>query len=92
MEVGVGIGGQVVVDGEIDALDIDTSTEDISGDANALVEFLELFVALDTVNTLVLVLCERQMCDIPLFLTDARMNSNAGEVALAKKLVQLGCS
>jgi hypothetical protein len=48
MEVAVGIGGQVVVDGQVDTLDIDTTTEDVGGDANTLLEILELLVALDT--------------------------------------------
>lgn len=49
MEVRVGIGGQVVVDGKIDSFDIDTSTEDIGGDADSFVEFLEFLVTFDTV-------------------------------------------
>jgi hypothetical protein len=48
VEVAVGIGGQVVVDGQVDTLDIDTTTEDVGGDANTLLEILELLVALDT--------------------------------------------
>jgi hypothetical protein len=48
VEVAVGIGGQVVVDGQVDTLNIDTTTKDVSGDANALLEVLELLVALDT--------------------------------------------
>lgn len=48
MKVRVGIGGQVVVDGEIDALDIDTTAEDVSGNTDTLVELLELLVAFDT--------------------------------------------
>ena len=48
MKVAVGIGGEIVVDGQVDTLDIDTSAEDVSGDTDTLVEFFELFVALDT--------------------------------------------
>lgn len=48
MEVGVGVAWKVVVDGEVDALDIDTTAEDVGGDTDTLVELLELFVALDT--------------------------------------------
>jgi hypothetical protein len=47
MEVRVSIGGHVVVDCEVDALDIDTTAEDIGRDADALVEFFEFLVALD---------------------------------------------
>lgn len=48
VEVGIGISRQVVVDGQVDTLDIDTTAEDISGNANTLVEFLEFLVAFDT--------------------------------------------
>ena len=49
VEVGVSLSGQIVVDGQVDTLDIDTTTEDISGNADTLVELLKLLVALDTV-------------------------------------------
>ena len=49
MQVGVGITGEIVVDGQVDTLNIDTTAEDISGDTDTLVELLELLVALDTV-------------------------------------------
>ena len=48
VEVGVGVRRQIVVDGEVDALDIDTTTKDIGGDTDALVELLELLVTTDT--------------------------------------------
>lgn len=49
MEVGIGITWEIVVDCKVDALNIDTATEDISGDANALLEVLECLVAANTV-------------------------------------------
>jgi hypothetical protein len=49
MEVGVGIRGKIVIDGQVDALNIDTTTENISSNTDTLVEFLELFVSLDTI-------------------------------------------
>jgi hypothetical protein len=49
VEIRVGIGWQIVVDGKVDALNVDATTKDIGGDANPLVEFLEFFVAFDTV-------------------------------------------
>lgn len=52
MEVRVGFVGHVVVDGHVDALDIDTTTEDVSGDTNTGLELLELLVTLDTVMSL----------------------------------------
>lgn len=53
MKVGVCGIGKIVVDGEIDTLNINTTTKDICGNANTLVEVFELLVALDTVWALV---------------------------------------
>jgi hypothetical protein len=50
MEVGVCVGGHVIVDGEIDAFDVDASAEDVGRDAYAFVEFLEFFIALDAMS------------------------------------------
>jgi hypothetical protein len=52
VEVGISISREIVVDGQVDALDVDTTAEDISGDTDALVELFELFVAFDTVEAL----------------------------------------
>jgi hypothetical protein len=57
VEVGVGIGGEIVVDGEVNALDINTTTEDISSDTDSLVELLKLLVTLDTVGLSVVSRC-----------------------------------
>ena len=48
VEIGVGISGQIVVNGKVDTLDIDTTAEDVSSDTNTLVELLELLVTFDT--------------------------------------------
>ena len=48
MEVRVGVSWQVVVDGQVDTLDIDSTTEYVGCDTDTLVELLELLVALDT--------------------------------------------
>lgn len=48
VKVRVGFGGHVVVDGEVDALNVDTATEDVSSNADALVELLKLLVTADT--------------------------------------------
>ena len=53
MEIRISIAWKIVVDSQVDALNIDTTTEDVSGNANSLVEFLELLVALDTISLLV---------------------------------------
>ena len=48
MQIRVGIRREIVVDRKVDALDINTTTEDVGGDADTLVELLELLVASDT--------------------------------------------
>lgn len=48
VEVRVGISRQIVVDSQVDTLDVDTTTEDVGGDTDTLVELLELLVAADT--------------------------------------------
>lgn len=48
VQVRVGIDRQVVVDGQVDALDINTSAKDVSCNADALAEFFELFEAFNT--------------------------------------------
>ena len=50
VEVRIGIGREIVVDREVDALDVDTTAEDVRGHADALVEVLELLVTTDTVG------------------------------------------
>jgi hypothetical protein len=48
VQVGISVSGKIVVDGEVNALNIDTTAKDVSGDTDTLVEFLELLVAFDT--------------------------------------------
>jgi len=50
LQVRVSITWEVIVDGQVDTLDINTTTEDVSGDTDTLVEFLEFLVALDTIE------------------------------------------
>lgn len=47
MEVAVGIAGSIVVDNNVDTLDIDTTTEDISRYKDTLLKCLEGGVSLD---------------------------------------------
>jgi hypothetical protein len=47
VEVRVGICGHVVVDGQIDAFDINTSAKDVGRHADTLVELLEFLVPFD---------------------------------------------
>lgn len=90
VQVRVGVGGEIVIDGEVDALDINTTAEDISGNTDTLVELLELLVALDTRwrSANCPGQCRTRM-DLPLLLADTRVNCDTGEVALAQQLVQL---
>lgn len=48
VQVGASIAGEIIVDGKVDTLNIDTSAEHISGDTDALLELLELLVATNT--------------------------------------------
>jgi hypothetical protein len=47
VEVAVGIAGHIVVEDDVDLLDIDTTTEDISGYHDSVLEGLKICVALD---------------------------------------------
>jgi hypothetical protein len=49
MEVRVGISRKIVVNGQVDTLNINTTTENISRNTDTLVEFLKLLVSLDTI-------------------------------------------
>lgn len=60
----------IVVDGDVDALDIDTSSKDIGTDTDSLLECLELFVACNT-------RCELSCYpSIPFLLWQTSVNSN----------------
>ena len=48
MQIRVGLGGQIVVDGQVDPLNINTTAKDVGSNADALVELLELLVPADT--------------------------------------------
>lgn len=89
VEVRVGLVGHVVVDSDVNTLDIDTTTKDVSRHTDTGLEVLELLVTLNTVTSLALGIREDGLVHIPLLLTDARVNCGTGEVALAQKLVEL---
>jgi hypothetical protein len=90
MKVGVGIARKIVVDGKVDTLDIDTTTEDVGSDTDTLVELFELLVALDTGWMSDFVGLVQMLGYIPLFLRNTGVDGDTGEVALAQKLVELG--
>jgi hypothetical protein len=52
VKVGVSITWKIVVDSQVNALNIDTTTKDVGSNANTLVELLELLVSLDTMQML----------------------------------------
>lgn len=89
VEVRVSLVGHIIVNGDVDTLNINTTTEDISGHTDTGLEVLELLVALDTS-----LLSAQRSCTLiegylPLLLTNTRVNRSTGEVALAQKLVKL---
>lgn len=59
VEVGVSVTWHVVVDSQVDPLDVDTTTEDVGGDADSFVELLELLVTLDAKRLLAHVIQKR---------------------------------
>lgn len=52
MQVGISISGEIVVDSQVDTLNVDTTSENISGYADSLLEILERLVALDSIGPL----------------------------------------
>lgn len=90
MQVRIGVLWKIVVDSQIDLLDIDTTSKDVSSDTYTLVEVLELLVSLDTTRSKHLQVSLDVIVNIPLFLADSRVNCNTGEVAFAEQLVEFG--
>jgi hypothetical protein len=48
MEIRISITREIVVDGQINTLNIDTTTKNVSGDTNTLLEVLEGLITLNT--------------------------------------------
>ena len=79
----------VVVDGNVDALDIDATAEDIGADADTVNEVLEVGVALDTVLYVSMGIEEVEHWEtLPLLLTDTRVHSHRWEVTLAQETIE----
>ena len=70
MQVGISVSGKIVVDGEVNALNIDTTAEDVGGNTDTLVEFLELFVTFDTFRMLVDSVQVLNVIHLPFLLAD----------------------
>lgn len=91
VKVRVGIRRKIVIDGKVDAFNIDPTTKDVSGNADALVELFEFFISFDTVEVISKDGIEKYIpffILLPLFLTDTRMHGNAGKVAFTEKLIE----
>lgn len=48
MEIRVSITWEIIVDRQVNTLNINTTAEDVGGNANTLVEFLEFLIPFDT--------------------------------------------
>ena len=49
VKVRVRVGGEIVVDGQVDTFDIDATAKHVSSHADSLVKLLEFLIALDTI-------------------------------------------
>jgi hypothetical protein len=92
MEVGIRLVWHVVVDGHVDALDVNATTENVSGDADARLELFELLVTLDAVGESVIHLAPAPYMHLPLLLTNTGVDCRAGEVAFPEQFVELGAA
>ena len=96
VQVRIGVGWKIIIDRQIYTLDINTTSKDIRGNADTLVEFLEFLVSFDpaqkvSVNSTKKVKRDRNKMTrfgtkkeegvLPFFLADTRMNCDAREVA-----------
>lgn len=92
VQVRVGLAWHVVVDGQVDALNVNTTAEDVSGNTDALVELLEFLVAANTKSGLdpASQPLFTRIRYVPLLLAHTRVNRDGGEVALPQQLVELG--
>lgn len=91
VKIRVGIRRKIVIDGEVDTFDIDTTTEHVGGNADALVELFEFFIPFNTIKAINIALRgNTSVLSLPLFLTDARVHGDAGKVAFTKKLIKFG--
>lgn len=90
MQVRIGSIGHIIVDSNVDALNVDTATEDVRGDTDTGLELLELLVTLDTARCQSAMLTtQKTLSNLPLLLTDAGVDRRAGKVALAQELIKL---
>jgi hypothetical protein len=88
VKVAVSIRWAVVIYNDIDPLDVDTTSENVSGDEDTLLERLERSIPADTIRQVnkCVITATRY---IPLLLCKPGMNTDTREVARNQKLVQL---
>lgn len=87
MQVAIGLRGGVIIDDNVYAFHINTTTKDIGGHEDTLFEVFERLVTVNAEMKLVPV--DHLICaDIPLFLVQSRVDANTGEVAVVEELVQ----
>ena len=70
MQITVGVRGAIVVDHDVYTLHIDTTTENVSGNEDTLLESLERGVPFDTTNLISMVLGTEGK-NLPLLLREA---------------------
>jgi hypothetical protein len=51
MQIRVGVCWSVIVDDNVDTFDVDTTTKDIRGDKDTLLEILKLFISRNTIRS-----------------------------------------
>lgn len=92
MQIRICIAWKVIIDSQINTFDINSPTENIGSDTDALVELLELLVAFDTADIRCdLTSFKNMTVHIPLFLAHAGVYSNARKVAFPQQFIQF-CS
>lgn len=88
MEIGIGITRQIIINGEIDTLDVDSTAENIGSNTYTLVEFLEFLIAFDTISVRSQALIINQnLLHVPFLLAHTWMHCNAWEVAFSKEFI-----
>jgi hypothetical protein len=93
VQVRVGIASEIIVDGQVDLLNVDTAAKDISCDTDALVELFEFAVASNTVFLVRYgLLLMAGVSNVPVLLRQSRMHSNTWKIAFAKQLVELSAA
>lgn len=89
VEVAVRVRRAVVVDNDVHALNIDTTTEDVGGDEDTLFECFERLVALDATANIEQLRKITECNELPLLLLEAGVDADARKVARDQQFVEL---